>query len=116
MNAWLDLTEDEILYLEGAEDFDKVSDGSATAVQVRNTQHKITLRSQEVNDAIKHYWKLRNNHPDMCVKFRFLTRSKIGKEKGNPFGEDQAGLHIWSRCSGDEDAINKNIRIFTNGR
>ncbi len=26
VNAWLDLAEDEILYLEGAEDFDKVSD------------------------------------------------------------------------------------------
>ena len=107
VNAWLDLTEDEILYLEGAEDFDRVSDGSATAVQVRNTQHKITLRSKEVNGAINHYWKLRNNHPDMCVKFRFLTRSMITKEKGNPFGEDQAGLHIWSRCSGDEAAITK---------
>ena len=107
VNAWLALTEDEILYLEGAEDFDRVSDGSATAVQVKNTQHKITLRSQEVNDAINHYWELRKNHPDLCVKFRFLTRSKIGKEKGNPFGEDQAGLHLWSRCSGDEKAIKK---------
>ena len=107
VNAWLDLTEGEILYLEGAEDFDRVSDSSATAVQVKNTKHKITLRSQEVNDAINHYWELRNNHPDTCVKFRFLTRSKIGKEKGNPFGEDRAGLHLWSRCSGDEAAIIK---------
>ena len=112
VNAWLDLTEDEILYLEGAEDFDRVSDGSATAVQVKNTQHKITLRSQEVNDAINHYWKLRNDHPDLCVKFRFLTRSKIGKERGNPFGEDQAGLHLWSRCSGDEKAIKKIVEFL----
>ena len=62
VNAWLELTEDEILYLEGAEDFDKVSDGSATATQVKDTQHKITLRSQEVNNAINHYWELRNNN------------------------------------------------------
>ena len=61
VNAWLDITEDEILYLEGAEDFDRVSDGSATAVQVKNTQHKITLRSKEVNDAINHYWELRRS-------------------------------------------------------
>ena len=35
VNAWLDLNEDEILYLEGAEDFDTVSDDTATAVQVK---------------------------------------------------------------------------------
>ena len=107
VSAWLELGKDEILYLEGAEDFDKVSNGSATATQVKDTQHKITLRSQEVNDAINYYWELRNNHPDMCVKFRFLTRSKIGRERGNPFGEDQAGLHLWTRCSGDEAVITK---------
>ena len=44
VNAWLHLTEDEILYLEGAEDFDKVSDNTATAVQVKDTQRPITLR------------------------------------------------------------------------
>ena len=107
VNAWLDLAEDEILYLEGAEDFDRVSDDTATAVQVKDTQHKITLRSQEVNDAISHYWDLQANHPDLSVKFRFLTRSRIGAERGNPFGEGQMGLQVWSRCSGDEAAITK---------
>ena len=111
VNAWLDLTEDEILYLEGAEDFDIVSDGSATATQVKDSQDKITLRSQEVNDAINHYWKLRNNNLDRRVKFRFLTRSKIVKERGSPFGENQPGLDLWSRCSGNETVI-KRISAF----
>ena len=34
VDAWLDLDDNEILYLEGAEDFDKISDDTATAVQV----------------------------------------------------------------------------------
>ena len=107
VNAWLDLTEGEILYLEGAEDFDRVSDDTATAVQVKDTQHKITLRSQEVINAINLYWKLRANHPNLTVKYRFLTRSKIGMEQGNPFGEGQPGLQVWSRCSGDEETVTK---------
>ena len=107
VNAWLDLADDEILYLEGAEDFDRVSDEAATVVQVKDTQHNITLRSQEVNDAINHYWELRTNNRDWRVKFRFLTRSQIGVEQGNPFGEGQVGLRIWSHCSGDEAAITK---------
>lgn len=107
VHAWLSLADDEILYLEGAEDFDRVSDETATVVQVKDTQHKITLRSQEVNDAINHYWELQNNHRDMSVKFRFLTRSQIGVEQGSPFGKSQPGLDVWQRCSGDEAAITK---------
>ena len=105
VNAWLDLNEDEILYLEGAEDFDTVSDDTATAVQVKDTRHRLTLRSQEVNDAINHYWELRMSNVDRSVKFRFLTRSKIGVEQGIPFGKKQSGLHLWNNCSGDEAVI-----------
>ena len=114
VDAWLDLAEDETLYLEGAEDFDRVSDEIATVAQVKDTQRKITLRSQEVNDAINQYWKLQANHPDLSMKFRFLTRSKIGKEQGNPFGEGQAGLHLWSHCSDDETAIKKISKFLQN--
>ena len=89
VNAWLDLAEDEILFLEGAEDFDTVSDDVATAVQVKSTEHNITLRSQEVTDAIDHYWELQANNPDSRVKLRLLTRSRIGTEQGNPFGSRQ---------------------------
>ena len=38
VNAWLDLADDEVLYLEGAEDFDILSNDIDTAVQVKNTQ------------------------------------------------------------------------------
>ena len=63
VDAWLDLAEGEVLYLEGAEDFDRISGDSATATQVKHTQHNITLRSQEVNDAINNNWELRTNNP-----------------------------------------------------
>ena len=107
VNAWLDLADDEILYLEGAEDFDTVSDDAATAVQVKDTKRNITLRSREVSDAINNYWELRTNNLDRRVKYRFLTRSKIGMEQGNPFGTGKPGLQVWSRCSGDKATITK---------
>ena len=107
VHAWLSLADDEILYLEGAEDFDIVSPETTTVVQVKDTQRNITLRSQEVNDAINRYWKLRDNHPNRSVTFRFRTRSQIVVEQGDPLRENQAGLHIWNRCSGDEAAVTK---------
>ena len=105
VNAWLELNEDEILYLEGAEDFDTVSDSDATVTQVKATQAPITLRSQDVNDAINHYWELRMSNSDRNVKFRFLTSSEIGEEQGSPFGRKQPGLDLWNNCSGDEAVV-----------
>ena len=107
VNAWLDLADDDILYLEVAEDFDIESDGTFTATQVKHTQDNITLRSQQVIDGINNYWELRTNNPGRRVKFRLLTKSKIGKEQGNPLGIDKPGLEVWSRCSSDEAAIQK---------
>ena len=107
VNAWLDLSDNEVLYLEGAEDFDIASDDVDTTVQVKVSKHNITLRSQEVTDAINNYWKLRADNPNRRVKFRFLTRSKIGTEQGNPFGTGKPGLQVWSRCSGDESTVTK---------
>ena len=107
VNAWLDLAEDEVLYLEGAEDFDKVSGDAATATQVKDTQHNITLKSQEVIDGINHYWELRTNNRDWRVKFRFRTRSQRGTEQDNPFGKNQRGLDLWGDCSGNEGTITR---------
>ena len=106
MHGW-SLAEDEVLYLEGAEDFDIISPETITVVQVKDTQHNITLRSQEVIDAINHYWELQDNHRDMSVKFRFLTRSQRGTERDNPFGNNQRGLDLWGDCSGNEETITK---------
>ena len=107
VKTWLALADDETLYLEGIEDFDIVSDSTATLVQVKDTQHNITLRSQEVSDAINHYWESQTKYRDLTIKFRFISRSKIGKEQGNPFGKRQSGLHLWSRCSRDQETITK---------
>ena len=63
LHAWLELRDDERLYLEGAEDLDVVRRGDATTVQVKDTAANVTLRSADVVDAIKNYWSARMNNP-----------------------------------------------------
>jgi len=48
VEAWITLKEDELLFLEGAEDYDVVSNTSGTAVQVKATVGNITLRSEAI--------------------------------------------------------------------
>jgi len=105
--AWLNLADNEVLFLEGAEDFDIIQEDKSTAVQVKDTQHNITLRSSEIIEAIQHYWELRNAHPERMVLFRLLTRSQVGVEKSNPFGKGVAGLAVWKNCRRNETNIEK---------
>ena len=114
VEAWLDLTEGETLYLEGLEDFDIISDDTVTAVQVKDTQRNITLKSNDALHAINCYWESQIRNRDRRVKFRFLTRSKIGKERGNPFGTDKPGLEVWRHCSGNEEIVKKISEFLQN--
>lgn len=111
VHAWLELADEELLFLEGAEDFDIVGPEKATAVQVKDTAANITLRSSAVVDAIAHYWQLRSTHPEKTILFRFLTRSKVGIEKSEPFGEGIAGLALWEDCPKEPQAVGK-LRDF----
>lgn len=109
--AWLDLKDNEVLFIEGSEDFDIAGPEKGTAVQVKDTANNITLRTPEVVDAICHYWQLRNANPQVKVLFRYLTRSSIGVERGEPFGTGVAGLDLWRRCGREPEHI-ETIRHF----
>jgi tetratricopeptide (TPR) repeat protein len=107
VHAWLELSDEEILFLEGAEDFDIVDTEKGTAVQVKDTTVNITLHTPAVINAIAHFWHLRNAHPDRVISFKFLTRSQIGIEKEQPFGIGIAGLNLWHLSSRELEAVEK---------
>jgi hypothetical protein len=94
---WLDLREGDRLYLEGAEDFDRISESEAIATQVKHsdTTATITLRSPGVVSAIDSYWSLRERDLRRAVRLNFLTTAAIGVEAGKPFGADRGGLAVW---------------------
>ncbi len=121
VNAWLELSDDEDLYLEGAEDIDVMGPECATAIQVKDVQKNITLRSQSVLDAIESFWSI-NSNADTAVKFRFLTTAKLGVEKGEPFGVGRPGLDVWmeaqnkpSSASAIRDFLIGDGRLTNNG-
>jgi len=109
--AWLNLSEEEALYLEGAEDFDVISKQDATTTQVKASFKNITLRSQDVVNTINHYWQLHTLQPKRKIYFDFLTRGGISKEKGSPFGKDIKGIELWKRSVREEDRVG-DIRDF----
>src|SRR5437868_465195 len=65
--AWIDLSDVDLLYLEGAEDFDVLSASAAVVTQVKNTSGAKTLRSQDVLDSLGNFVELRKRNPGHSI-------------------------------------------------
>jgi hypothetical protein len=98
---WIGLGEDDCIYLEGAEDFDVVTQSSGKAFQVKHSTKlsTVTTRSSGVVSALNNYWLLRDKNKNRTIYLHFLTTSSAGVEKGSPFGRNVPGLVFWNTTS-----------------
>ncbi|NTH51610.1 hypothetical protein G6L09_11575 [Agrobacterium rhizogenes] len=79
--SWLDISKDEILHLEVAEDFAVSSTSALDASQAKATEKNITLNDQGVKDAINAFFDLKAANPGKVVTVHFLTTSSISPER-----------------------------------
>ena len=118
IHEWLTLSEGETLFLEGAEDFDRVSATQAEATQVKNVESrtKLTLRSAAAVAAIDSCWQLLKSNPGRMIRVNFLTTAATGIEEGAPFGFARPGIQVWEAASrGSEPQANasaEDLRLF----
>lgn len=101
--AWIDLREDEILVVEGAEDFDTLTQSSATISQVKNLASPISLRSDCVCDALRNFWIARHKNAARHIRFRLITTADFSVEAGAPFGTGKSGLEVWNKEASEGD-------------
>ena len=100
--AWINLKDNQTIVLEGAEDFDIYDDEEVETVQVKDTfkSGNLTLRSESIVDAIRHFWECQNENKEYDIYFRYLTTSNRGYEKGHQFPDKLKGLDYWDQCNG----------------
>jgi hypothetical protein len=95
IDAWLRLTNpDEVIYLEGAEDFDIVKSDSAIAVQVKKHAASISLGTAKAHEALENFWTLSSKTPTRTILFHYLTTSSIATEKDVSF-DGLTGIDAW---------------------
>ncbi len=79
--AWIELGTEEFLFLEVAEDYAVVAADALNAVQVKETEHSVTINSDDIVASIDSFVDLQLKNPELQVRLRHLTTSRIGKEK-----------------------------------
>lgn len=108
--AWLELEVSELLVIEGAEDFDHISQSSASTYQTKDTKPSgnITLRSKDIRDAINNFWRLRGANVGRNLRFFYLSTSSIGKEANEGCELQRPGLELW-----EEARLSRNVEVAT---
>jgi tetratricopeptide (TPR) repeat protein len=108
--AWINLGPDEEIYLECAEDFDRVlKNGNAEAVQVKDIRASLTLNSPEIVNCINNYWTTKNENPTRKIKLTLLTTATIAQEQGSPFGPGKMGINVWKEVQKKEKVESINL-------
>jgi hypothetical protein len=95
IDAWLKLSgPDQVIYLEGVEDFDVTRDGDVVEVQVRHTAEPVSLGSAKALAALENFWISAQNSPAREVAYLYHTTSAAALEADRPFGEEK-GIELW---------------------
>ena len=99
VEAWIDLSPEELLFVEGAEDFDRIRAGEGTAVQVKDDRASgpLTLSSDKTLGALANFWNSVKGNRGRKVSFKFMTTAEAGAEKDGFRG--RKGVEIWNLCA-----------------
>jgi len=97
---WLRLRDDEVIFLEGAEDLDVVEADGVSTVQVKRTAGTISLNVAAAHDAIKNFWATLERAPERVVRYVYLTTSTIAMEQNAAFDGLQ-GIVAWEKAAHD---------------
>lgn len=107
IDAWLRLNNaDEVIYLEGAEDFDIVKTGNATAVQVKKNTGSISLGTAKAREALENFWTLSGQDRSRQIDFHYLTTSSIAMEKDARF-DGMKGIEAWRAAQTNPELTKK---------
>lgn len=79
--AWMDLNDDEFLFLEVAEDYAVVAHDALQGTQVKRTSGAVTINSAAIIASIDSFVELQTRNPQLEVHLRHITTSSIGRER-----------------------------------
>ena len=100
IEAWLLLNSDEVLFLEGAEDIDRVALDGTTTIQVKRTDDTISLNVAIARESIKNFWATTERSPGRLVRYVYWTTSTVAKEQNAAF-DGLKGIVAWDKAQHD---------------
>lgn len=111
IDAWLQLrSPDDVIFLEGAEDLDKILAGSATVEQVKHEAAPVSLNNKRAHQVLENFWALSERETVRRVDFHYVTTGSASTEQDAQFGGIR-GIEAW-RVAQTNTATADVIRLY----
>lgn len=106
--AWLNLADDEELWLEVSEDYSVRSGGAAADVQVKTSRAAAgptaySLQSADVRAALNRFWSRSSHATSTFHRLTFIANGGTAQERDYTFPDGSSGLDYWKYASIDAD-------------
>ncbi|WP_349602560.1 hypothetical protein [Azospirillum argentinense] len=93
------MADEDILIVEGVEDFDVVSPYSANLSQIKHHSGDIRLSTKEAAVAVGNFIIAVVKNGDANIRYSYITTAKAGEEPRTALRTDKRAIHVWRRCS-----------------
>ncbi|SMC14059.1 tetratricopeptide repeat protein [Roseovarius aestuarii] len=115
-SEWCQLKEEDLLFLEVAEDYAKVVGAALTATQVKNEGRAVTSNTDSVIGSINNLFELAELNPGLDVSICHLTTADIGLESSHADRVNGvATLEYWQKVARGADMPPLRTRLSTMG-
>ncbi len=95
VDAWLQLQNaDDMIYLEGAEDLDRVTADGATTEQIKHEAASISLNNRRAHKALENFWTVSEKEVSRRIAFHYISTAPAASEQDGVFG-DVSGVDAW---------------------
>jgi hypothetical protein len=98
INAWINLRDSEILFIEVREDYAIWARNILSGVQIKHSEDSISLGTKETANAITSHWEAQKANPGVVVKTVFVTTSTVRHEQSSRFPNGIPGIEYWIQC------------------
>ena len=112
--AWLNLKDDEWLYLEGAEDMDVHGKTTVETTQVKREEASLSLNTARAREVLNNFWKVQNDNRDREIFYRLVTTAGIAQESTVSFGK-RKGIEIWNSPHKTQEELDS-LKAFLGGQ
>lgn len=103
IDAWLRLrSPDEVIFLEGAEDLDRITSSGAIAGQVKHEAEGLSLNNKRSHEALENFWTLSQRESTRRVDFHYITTASAALERDAQF-DGGPGLEAWRIAQTDAE-------------
>jgi len=121
VQAWLTLSDNELLELESGEDIDwrRLAEGTVSSrgdaervlCQVKYRTRGLSLRSETSLGSLVNFHQHRLRNPQLHLLFRLLSNAKPIQERGHTHTSGLKGIELWSSLKTLGDPVERTKRL-----